>query len=170
MLSLEFLDLCYNCLSGEIPKSLEALVYLKYINISFNKLSGEIPSGGPFAYVTSQSFLSNDGLCGDSQFNVKPCLTKLTEKSRRKRIALVCGYVVLRLRKTKKNASQANVSLVKGHERICYYELEQATNGFNESNMLGNGSFSMVYKGIHKDGTLFAAKLFNVHLEGIQKF
>ncbi|KAH0747981.1 hypothetical protein KY290_027213 [Solanum tuberosum] len=183
MLSLEYLDLSYNNLSGEIPKSLEALVYLKYLNISFNKLSGEIPTGGPFANVTSQSFLSNDALCGDSRFNVKPCLTKSTKKSRRKGVLtglyillgigslfmLAVGFVVLRLRKTKKSASQVDVSLIKGHERISYYELEQATEGFNEANLLGNGSFSMVYKGILKDGIIFAAKVFNVQLEGAFK-
>ncbi|XP_055830652.1 receptor kinase-like protein Xa21 [Solanum dulcamara] len=183
MLSLEFLDLCNNKLSGEIPKSLETLVYLKYMNFSFNKLSGEIPIGGPFKNVTSQSFLSNDALCGDSRFNVKPCQTKSTEKPRGKRVliglytllgigsllALAVGYVVLRLRKTKKNASQADVSLVKEHERISYYELEHATEGFDESNLLGTGGFSMVYKGILNDGTLLAVKVFNVQLEGAFK-
>ncbi|XP_049370163.1 probable LRR receptor-like serine/threonine-protein kinase At3g47570 [Solanum verrucosum] len=183
MLALEFLDLCYNYLSGEIPKSLEALVYLKNMNFSFNKLNGQIPTGGPFANITSQSFLSNDALCGDSRFIVKPCLTKFTEKLRRKMVltslyillgigsllALTVGYAVLRLRKTKKNASQVDVSLVKEHERISYYELEQATEGFNESNLLGSGGFSAVYKGILKDGTLLAAKVFNVQLEGAFK-
>ncbi|XP_019229808.1 PREDICTED: probable LRR receptor-like serine/threonine-protein kinase At3g47570 [Nicotiana attenuata] len=71
----------------------------------------------------------------------------------------------------KKNASQADSPLVnfKGHERISYYELEQATEGFNESNLLGNGSFSMVYKGTLKDGTILAAKVFKVQLEGAFK-
>ncbi|XP_015162645.1 probable LRR receptor-like serine/threonine-protein kinase At3g47570 [Solanum tuberosum] len=183
MLSLEYLDLSYNNLSGKIPKPLESLVYLQYLNMSFNELNGEIPTGGPFANVTSQSFLSNDALCGDSRFNVKPCLTKSTKKSRRKKVLaglyillgigslfmLTVGIVVLRLRNTKKNASQKDVSLVKGHERISYYELEQATEGFNETNLLGNGSFSMVYKGILKDGIIFAAKVFNVQLEGAFK-
>ncbi|KAK4706865.1 hypothetical protein R3W88_033582 [Solanum pinnatisectum] len=183
MLSLEYLDLSYNSLSGEIPKSLEALLYLNYMNFSFNKLSGEIPIGGPFANVTSQSFLSNGALSGDYRFNVKPYQTKSTKKSRRKRLliglytllgmgsllVLVVGYVVLRLRKTKKNASQADVSLVKEYERISDYELEHATEGFDESNLLGTGSFSVVYKGILKDGTLLAAKVFNVQLEGAFK-
>ncbi|XP_049370161.1 LRR receptor-like serine/threonine-protein kinase FLS2 [Solanum verrucosum] len=133
LLALEFLDLSYNNFSGEIPKSLEALVYLKYINFSFNKLSGEIPIGGPFANVTSQSFLSNDALCGDSRW--------------------LCG---VKIEKDKENASQADVCLVKEHERISYYELEHATEGFDESNLLGTGSFSMVYQGILKDGTLLA--------------
>ncbi|XP_019261214.1 PREDICTED: probable LRR receptor-like serine/threonine-protein kinase At3g47570 [Nicotiana attenuata] len=184
MLALEFLDLYNNNLSGEIPKSLEALVYLKYLNFSFNKLSGEIPTGGPFANLTSQSFLSNNALCGDSKFHVSPCVIKSTKRSKRKKtilvlyvplgmgllfLALALAYVFLRLRKKKKNAGQADVSLVKGHERISYYELEQATEGFSESNLLGSGSFSMVYKGILKDGTPLAAKVFNVQLEGAFK-
>ncbi|XP_016442236.2 uncharacterized protein LOC107767673 [Nicotiana tabacum] len=183
MLALEFLDLCYNNLSGEIPKLLEALVYLKYLNFSFNKLSGEIPSGGPFANATSQSFLANDALCGDSKFHVPPCVTKSPKRKKKilvlsvvlgvglVSIALALFYVFLRLRKMKKNASLADSPLVnfKGHERISYYELEQATEGFDESNLLGNGSFSMVYKGTLKDGTLLAAKVFKVQLEGAFK-
>ncbi|KAK4731334.1 hypothetical protein R3W88_024322 [Solanum pinnatisectum] len=133
---LEFLDLCYNNLVGEIPKSLKALVSLKYLNFSFNKLIGEIPIGGPFLNATGQSFLSNDALCGDAKFNVTTC-----------------------------NICQTNVSPLKGHERISYYKIEQAIEGFNETNLLGNGSFCKVYKGILKDGTLFAAKVFNVQLE-----
>nr|XP_019067782.2 LRR receptor-like serine/threonine-protein kinase FLS2 [Solanum lycopersicum]XP_025885079.1 LRR receptor-like serine/threonine-protein kinase FLS2 [Solanum lycopersicum]XP_025885080.1 LRR receptor-like serine/threonine-protein kinase FLS2 [Solanum lycopersicum]XP_025885081.1 LRR receptor-like serine/threonine-protein kinase FLS2 [Solanum lycopersicum]XP_025885082.1 LRR receptor-like serine/threonine-protein kinase FLS2 [Solanum lycopersicum]XP_025885083.1 LRR receptor-like serine/threonine- len=180
MLALEYLDLSSNSLSGEIPKSLEALVYLKYLNFSFNELSGEIPTGGPFAKATDQSFLSNYGLCGDSKFHVSPCVTKSPKRSKKKKAILVLGvgmlflalaftYVFLRLRKKKKNAGQADVSLIKCHERISYYELEQATEGFSESNLLGNGSFSKVYKGILKDGTLLAAKVFNVQLEGAFK-
>nr|XP_018626076.2 LRR receptor-like serine/threonine-protein kinase EFR [Nicotiana tomentosiformis] len=184
MLALEVLELSFNNLSGEIPKPLEALKNLKYLNISFNKLSGEIPTGGPFANATGQSFLSNDALCGDSKFHVPPCVVKSTKRSKRKKailalyvllgvgllfLALALAYVFLRLRKKKKNAGQADVTLVKGHERISYYELEQATEGFSESNLLGSGSFSMVYKGMLRDGTLLAAKVFNVQLEGAFK-
>ncbi|KAM3233995.1 hypothetical protein P3L10_019354 [Capsicum annuum] len=161
LVALEFLDLCYNNLGGEIPKLLEALVYLKYLNFSFNNLKGEIPIGGPFANVTSQSFLSNDALC--------VLIGLYTLLGTGSFLTLAVGYMVLRLRKRKKNAGQADVSLANGHERISYYELEQATEGFNESNLLGKGSFSIVYKGILKDGTFFAAKVFNVQQEGAFK-
>ncbi|CAN4081848.1 unnamed protein product [Withania somnifera] len=181
MVALEFLDLSNNNLSGEIPKSLEALVYLKYMNFSLNALGGEIPTGGPFANATGQSFLSNDALCGDRKYHVSACVIKSPKRSKRKKavlvlyillgvgmlfFALALAYVLLRWRKIKKNPGQADVFPVKGHERISYYELEQATEGFSESNLLGNGGFSKVYKGILKDGTLMAAKVFNVQLEG----
>ncbi|XP_060182910.1 receptor kinase-like protein Xa21 [Lycium barbarum] len=132
MLSLEFLDLCYNNISSSIPKSLEALVYLKYLNISCNNLSGEIPTGGSFANVTNQSFMSNDALCVDSKFQVPPCFIKSPKRSKRKKAIL-------------------------------------ATTGFDESNLLGYGSFSVVYKGKLKDGTLIAAKIFNTQLDGALK-
>ncbi|XP_010322115.1 probable LRR receptor-like serine/threonine-protein kinase At3g47570 [Solanum lycopersicum] len=177
MLALEFLDLCYNNLVGEIPKSLEALVSLKYLNFSFNKLIGEIPTGGPFSNATAQSFLSNDALCGDAKFNVTKCVIQ-TPKTKKANLVLyislgvgmlllilALAYVYVRLRNTKKNTGQTNVSPLKEHERISYYEIEQATEGFNATNLLGNGSLSTVYKGILKDGTLFAAKVFNVQLE-----
>ncbi|KAL3365637.1 hypothetical protein AABB24_010654, partial [Solanum stoloniferum] len=177
MLALEFLDLCYNNLVGEIPKSLEALVSLKYLNFSFNKLIGQIPTGGPFSNSTGQSFLSNDALCGDAKFNVTTCVIQTPKRKKANLVlyislgvgllllVLALAYVFVRLRKTKKNTGQTNVSPLKEHERISYYEIEQATEGFNETNLLGIGSFSMVYKGILKDGTLFAAKVFNVQLE-----
>ncbi|XP_060178007.1 receptor kinase-like protein Xa21 [Lycium barbarum] len=184
MVGLEFLDCSYNNLTSEIPKSLEALLHLKYFDISFNKLTGEIPSGGSFANFTGQSFMSNDALCGAPRFNVSPCFLKFTKKSRRKKtlvglyivlgigstfLALVLRYVLLRWRKKKKNPGQTEVTLVKRHERISYHELQQATGGFSGSNLLGTGSFSMVYKGILKYGTLLAAKVFNVRLEGAFK-
>ncbi|XP_060177708.1 probable LRR receptor-like serine/threonine-protein kinase At3g47570 [Lycium barbarum] len=187
------IDLSKNDFSGKIPSTLGGLDKLIKLSLAHNTLEGPIPESFSKMWALDfldlslealvQSFLSNDALRGESRFNVKPCVTKSTEKSRRKQVltclyillgigsllALAVGYMVLRLRNTKKNASQGDVSLVKGHERISYYELEQATEGFNESNLLGNGGFSMVYKGILKDGTVLAAKVFNVQLEGAFK-
>lgn len=54
-------------------------------------------------------------------------------------------------------------------ERISYNELEKATSGFSESNMLGMEGFSSVHKGTLNDGTQVAVKVFNVQLEGAIK-
>ncbi|KAJ7968754.1 Leucine-rich receptor-like protein kinase family protein [Quillaja saponaria] len=69
-------QLSENNLSGVIPKSLEALVYLKRFNVSFNKLQGEIPDGGPFKNFIGDSFMKNKALCGASHFQVLPCRTE----------------------------------------------------------------------------------------------
>ena len=49
---------------------------------------------------------------------------------------------------------------------MTYLELEQATNGFSESNFVGKGSFGSVYKGTLLDGTSIAIKVFNLNIEG----
>ncbi|PIN26822.1 Serine/threonine protein kinase [Handroanthus impetiginosus] len=181
VLSLESIDLSNNYLTNEIPMSLDELSHLRYLNVSFNELSGEIPNGGPFANFTYRSFMSNKALCGDSRFQVPPCHFSSPEKPKKKRvfhialytilafasltIALI-GFVLLRCKTKKQETHQTHVLPAVSHERISYYELQNATDGFSESNMLGMGGFSSVYKGTLRDGTLVAIKVFNMQLEG----
>ncbi|CDP11280.1 unnamed protein product [Coffea canephora] len=184
MLSLESLDISHNFLSGSIPMSMENLRYLKYINLSFNNLSGEIPSKGPFTNCTAESFTSNQALCGARRFHVPPCPTISAHRSRTKRVrrmiyillgviiavgALSFGFVYLRYRKKDEFSSGVDISLVAMPERISYFELLQATNGYNESNLLGAGSFGYVYRGTLDDGRAVAVKVFNLQVDGAFK-
>ncbi|CDP12430.1 unnamed protein product [Coffea canephora] len=184
MLSLESLDLSHNFLSGSVPMSMENLRYLRHFNVSFNNLIGEVPSKGPFINFTAASFTSNQALCGAQRFHVPPCPNNSAHKLRTKKLhrtifillgviiaagALSFGFVYLRYRKKDTVSGLANLSLVAMPERISYFELLKATNGYNESNLLGTGSFGSVYRGTLDNGRVVAAKVFNLHVEGAFK-
>ncbi|KAL4272052.1 hypothetical protein GQ457_13G004120 [Hibiscus cannabinus] len=184
LLSLEFLDLSRNNLSGEIPKSLEKLSYLKYFNISFNRLQGEIPKGGSFGNYSFESFQGNGALCGAPQLHVPRCKSKprKSSKARTKPILLVALpiastllvvaliFIILQSRKRKdKLPTQEDLLPLGSWRRISYHELHQATDGFNESRLLGNGSYGSVYQGTLSDGMTFAVKVFKLQSEGTFK-
>ncbi|KAF8035545.1 hypothetical protein BT93_C1545 [Corymbia citriodora subsp. variegata] len=178
---LDFLDLSYNELSGPIPNSMEGLPYLQNLNLSFNKLSGEIPNGGPFGNFSALSFTGNEALCGNATFQVPPCKVNEKKSSRDKQLRLL--YIILPvvsamllvpiicLLRKHGNATKKTSVLVENlpgidHPMISYQELCSGTNNFSESNLLGVGSYSSVYKGTLANGMDVAVKVLNLHIEG----
>ncbi|XP_070674455.1 probable LRR receptor-like serine/threonine-protein kinase At3g47570 isoform X2 [Malus domestica] len=182
LLSLEFLDLSNNNLSGVIPKSLEALLYLKHLNLSFNKLQGEIPTGGPFKNFSADSFVSNGALCGASRLHVPLCKNRTkVEPNWRKAKYIISGVMSVILLASAALililCRKRNVEVVREtallHQvllrRVSRLELVKSTNGLHESNLLGTGGFSSVYRGTLSDGIDIAVKVFNLQLEGAFK-
>lgn len=184
---MEFLDLSYKNISGEIPKSLESLVYLKYLNLSFNELQGEIPSGGPFANFSAESFIDNFALCGASHLQVPPCSgTDGHGKTRTKHLLLyiclpivasmlllvIIAYLLItRRRRRQKALNEIEESIIPSFKRLSYQELFYATDGFEDSNLLGIGGYGSVYKGVLSDGLIAAVKVFNLQLQkGLKSF
>ncbi|PPD79039.1 hypothetical protein GOBAR_DD24044 [Gossypium barbadense] len=183
LLSLEFLDLSRNNLSGEIPKSLVKLRYLKYFNVSFNRLEGEIPDGGSFENYTIESFKGNEALCGKARLHVPNCKTRPLRNSKAKTklliyvalpiastilvVALI--IIILQYRRKDKLPTQEDMIPLGTWRRFSYHELRQATDGFNDSRLLGNGSYGLVFQGNLQDGTVIAVKVFKLELEGAFK-
>ncbi|KAK8368577.1 hypothetical protein V6Z11_A01G051100 [Gossypium hirsutum] len=182
LLSLEFLDLSRNNLSGEIPKSLEKLRYLKYFNVSFNRLEGEIPEGGSFGNYTIESFKGNEALCGATRLHVPNCKTRPLRNSKAKTKLKLIIYVALptvstilvvaliiiilhNRRRKDKLPTQEDMIPLGTWRRFSYHELRQATDGFKDSRLLGNGSYGSVFQGILWDGTIIAVKVFKLELE-----
>ncbi|KAI9385428.1 hypothetical protein POPTR_011G068500v4 [Populus trichocarpa] len=182
LVSLEFLDLSRNSLSGAIPKSLEKLVHLKTFNVSFNRLQGEILDGGPFANFSFRSFMDNEALCGPIRMQVPPCKSISTHRqSKRPRefviryivpaiafiiLVLALAVIIFRRSHKRKLSTQEDPLPPATWRKISYHELYRATEGFNETNLLGTGSCGSVYKGTLSDGLCIAVKVFHLQLEG----
>ncbi|WJX87998.1 hypothetical protein P8452_70128 [Trifolium repens] len=178
MVSLISLDLSQNMLTGVIPKSLESLIQLQNINFSYNRLQGEIPDGGILKNFTAKSFMHNEALCGNRCLHVPLCDNNQVKKSSMENKLLlkciipivvstilnVASIIILKVKKRKKvaNTLERGLSTLGAPRRISYYELVQATNGFNESNLLGKGGFGSVYQGKLPDGEMIAVKVIDL--------
>ncbi|GJW90409.1 ribonuclease H-like domain, reverse transcriptase, RNA-dependent DNA polymerase [Tanacetum coccineum] len=178
---LEVLDISQNNLSGKIPQFLDKWVSLKFLNLSFNDFEGEVPIGGVFANVSKFSVLGNNRLCGGLDILELPkCKEKRSKKKRfpffilfiviapTLLIVLCCVYLFCK----KKRSSPPSQSV--GNERflkVSYNELLKATDGFSAENLIGEGGFSSVYKGIldANDDRFVAIKVLHLLNRGAHK-
>eukprot|EP00253_Pinus_taeda_P011323 PITA_11323 len=181
--SLMSLDLSSNSLSGIIPPTLNKLGMLQYLNLSFNKLTGEIPRGGPFANLSiSISLNGNPNLCGPQVFQLSSCPTPRGHPTIVKRVLfpvsgvvafILCCFLLIFLWRRNMHIQNIYVSGAIfqkfGRQRISYQELHRATDGFSEANLLGTGSFGLVYKGVLTDGTLVAVKVLSLQSDQGEK-
>ncbi|XP_049391663.1 receptor kinase-like protein Xa21 [Solanum stenotomum] len=185
LISLKDLNLSLNALSGTIPKSLEKLSYLKSINVSFNDLEGEIPSGGVFANSTMQSFLGNKGLCGMHILEIPACaITNPGKQSKLKEVVLkivtpvvIASFLIflfvsiwiMKRQKKGKSKDVEKVPEIGTHQLVSYHEIQQATNNFDESNLIGQGRSGSVYKGTLFGGTAVAIKALDLENDQVCK-
>ncbi|GMP35973.1 hypothetical protein CsSME_00008227 [Camellia sinensis var. sinensis] len=121
LITLDFLDLSHNNLSGQIPKSLEALSHIQYRNFSWS-----------FMNVTSRSFMENEALCGNPILKVPPCASNSFEKNHGNNV---------------QSQNLIDLYSTTEHRMISYLELLQATDDFCEANLLGVGGYGSIYKG-----------------------
>ncbi|KAK4361214.1 hypothetical protein RND71_020166 [Anisodus tanguticus] len=119
LLNLEVLDMSSNMISGVIPKSLEALKQLYSFNVSCNRLHGEIP-------------------------NEELLLISLTSLLCQMKDWLASAIVFLSIRcRAKPIKGEDEWSPQVARQRISYYELQRATQGFDGNNSLGGGNNSL---------------------------
>ncbi|MFS7956909.1 putative non-specific serine/threonine protein kinase [Helianthus anomalus] len=174
---LEVLDISHNNLSGQIPRFLERLFLFGYLNLSYNKFEGEVPMRGVFANASAFSILGNKRLCGGI---VELGLPKYKETKKHTKnlpllviiilvastfFTLICLAYACRSKRSMTKPTQSSTS--EQFMKISYNQLLKATNEFSEGNLIGNGGFSSVYKGIldKDDDTFVAVKCLLVQLE-----
>ncbi|KAK4278275.1 hypothetical protein QN277_016141 [Acacia crassicarpa] len=177
--SLINLDLSYNNLSGTIPQELKDLPILGNLNLSHNHFYGEVPKGGVFDNITAISLTGNEYLCGGiPQLKLPICQSKSKKQFKViiliivTSVALACFaiFIIICKRRKQKKLSYSPSSPHNTHLRVSYKELQDATNGFSSSNLVGVGSFGSVYKGIIQqfEGPI-AIKVLNLQAHGATK-
>ncbi|KAJ0739585.1 putative protein kinase RLK-Pelle-LRR-XII-1 family [Helianthus annuus] len=174
------LDISQNNLSGQISQFLKGFS-LKYLNLSYNDFEGEVPTFGIFANASEVFVSGNSRLCGGiDEFGLPKC--KETKKNKKKFpmfvvviliasafFTLTCFAYVWCKKKIKRPLSQSSMS--ERFIKLSYNQLCKATNGFSEANLIGNGAFSSVYKGIldEYEDRFVAVKVLNLHERGAQR-
>uniref|UniRef100_A0A5B7BLY8 Putative Serine-threonine protein kinase, plant-type n=1 Tax=Davidia involucrata TaxID=16924 RepID=A0A5B7BLY8_DAVIN len=171
--ALEILDLSSNKFSGPIPAVLQGLQTLELLNLSFNDLEGEVPSGGVFKNLSRVYLEGNPKLCLHLACDHRT-------RSHRRRLILVriiiaiatisalCFVIglLLYIRKSKAKIMPTSDFFKGQHQVVSYDELRLATGNFNQENMIGQGSFGLVYKGHLREGIAIAVKVLDIERTG----
>lgn len=176
------IDASSNNISGEIPKYFGDFQYLERLNLSFNDLEGDVPKNGIFQKANAVSVDGNIKLCGGSkELNLVACRLDHSTKKRSLGFILAISlavsfsvlglliYLIIYTKKKPQKTSSSNSSR-STYLKVSYGELLQATGGFSPDNLIGEGSFGRVYKGILDEGRLtVAVKVFKLQQRGSLK-
>ncbi|KAL6877500.1 hypothetical protein ACP4OV_012715 [Aristida adscensionis] len=176
---LQLLILSQNNLDGPIPDSIATISSLTDIRLAYNNLSGQIP--GSLLHVARYNFSGNHLNCG-TNFSTPCSSANLADRSgyHNSKIGLILGtvggviglvtvvaLVLLWNRWRKSHLREVYVDVAGDDDRriafgqlkrFAWRELQIATDNFNGKNVLGQGGFGKVYKGVLPDGTVIAVK------------
>ncbi|XP_062017717.1 probable LRR receptor-like serine/threonine-protein kinase At3g47570 [Rosa rugosa] len=179
---LQYLDLSRNNLSGHIPQFFEGFGNLENLNLSFNHLWGEVPVEGVFKNASATSVVGNTALCGGiAELRLPVCKSEVSKArglSRTIKIVmdLVSGFTLLviamvlsfLLHRKKRKAIKLS-TLGNSFLQVSHAMLLKATDGFSSTNLIGEGGFGSVYKGILDGDRVVAVKVLNMVHSGASK-
>ncbi|VFQ82007.1 unnamed protein product [Cuscuta campestris] len=149
---LTTVDLSNNNLSRIVPNSLEALTDLQVFNVSHNKLRGEIPNRRVFP-ASLFNVLQTTPI--SAALRLEECMSRLVLNKTTKDLNVFPG----RWKQTKEKPPAEDISLWR---LISYMELVRGTASFNDTTVIGRGSFGSVFKATLSDSLNIAVKVFNL--------
>ncbi|CAL5432204.1 unnamed protein product [Camellia sinensis] len=162
---IQELDVSRNNLSGQIPRFLGEFRFFQYLNLSCNMFDGEVPNGGVFTNISAFSIVGNSKLCGRIKLLQLPSNSS-SSYSHYCCIIIVHSSYSLPEQKVKTTVNLAS-PLKNQYPQLSYGELFPATNGFSPSNLIGEGGYGSVYKGIlNSDEQIIAVKVLKLHERG----
>ncbi|XP_058078519.1 putative receptor-like protein kinase At3g47110 [Magnolia sinica] len=146
-----------NKLSGEIPSWLGNFLSLEYLVLDGNFFQGSIPS--TFSTLKGLRYLDL------SRNNLSGKIPRYLEK-------FSLEYLILSFNNFEGELLKQGVFGNDPFMNLSYAELYKATDEFSLANLIGTGSFGVVYKGILDHvGTMVAVKVFNLQQQGaLQSF
>ncbi|KAJ3708020.1 hypothetical protein LUZ61_011725 [Rhynchospora tenuis] len=185
---LQELDLSNNKFSGGVPEFL-AEMQLQKLNLSFNNFEGELPEKGVFRNISAINVSGNPKLCGGiPKLQLPKCSKNITERRYLSRrfiatiilIATAFFFLLIALllltscywsRRTQTNP-QHTIDLKYQFNSVSYNELLRATNAFSLENLIGRGTFGVVYRApisFKNVTTVVAVKVLNLEQHGACK-
>ncbi|WMV15822.1 hypothetical protein MTR67_009207, partial [Solanum verrucosum] len=112
-----------------------------------------------------------NGVLPDSIGNLSTSMEMFDLSLSEIRVMVLGSIVVFMLRRQRNRnvPTQAESFPATTPARISYIEIERATQGFDQCNLLGSGGFGSVYKGMFENGMTLAIKVFNLQIKGAFK-
>ncbi|GFY94238.1 leucine-rich repeat protein kinase family protein [Actinidia rufa] len=177
MSNLQVLQLCYNKLSGSIPTQLGSLKKLSVLALQYNQLAGAIPASLGDLTMLKRLDLSFNRLFGSIPIKLaNPPMLKLLDI----RNNTLSGNVPADeggLQQEKCLTPHLSLEYSNGWDPMAkgwsgsgfsqevfesfvfnLEDVESATQHFSEVNLMGKSSFSAMYKGLMRDGSVVAIK------------
>ncbi|KAF8404608.1 hypothetical protein HHK36_009495 [Tetracentron sinense] len=176
---LQFLILSQNNLTGNIPESIKSLPNLNNLQLASNDLSGQVPD--LLFQVHKYNFTGNNLNCGINFTHLCESNSADPGASQKSKIGIIFGIIggvigllllgglLFLMWKSRHKAYKGEVFVdVAGEDdrriefgqlkRFAWREIQLATDSFCEKNVLGQGGFGKVYKGVLADNTKIAVK------------